>query len=96
MAKRQRTRRDSESDDTSGSPYGECLGATGYRVPVKPSRGERHLTAYTDYETLLVADSFRPESSVESIDVMPLAERKLTPRHVGAGRRLHRPTSSSR
>lgn len=32
-------RGDSESDDTSGSPCGDCPSGPSYRVPVKPSRG---------------------------------------------------------
>lgn len=89
------TRGDSESDDTSGSPCGEFPSGSSYRVPVKPTRGERQTIGYTGYETLLVADLFRPDSSTESNDVSPLTERRHTPRHVG-GRRHHRPTSSSR
>ncbi|XP_044257604.1 Down syndrome cell adhesion molecule-like protein Dscam2 isoform X1 [Tribolium madens] len=71
-------RGDSESDDTSGSPCGDCPSGPNYRVPVKSSR-----------------DLFRPDSSTESNDVSPLAERRHTPRHVGVQRRQHRPSSSS-
>lgn len=90
------SRGDSESDDTSGSPCGDCPSASNYRVPVKSSRGEHQMAGYTGYETLLVSDLFRPDSSTESNDVSPLAERRHTPRHVGVPRRHHRPTSSSR
>ncbi|XP_017776462.1 PREDICTED: Down syndrome cell adhesion molecule-like protein Dscam2 isoform X2 [Nicrophorus vespilloides] len=89
------TRVDSESDETSGSPCGEFTGGSNYRVPIKPARGEKAFVAYTGYETMLVSDLFRPDSSTESNEVSPLAERRNTPRHVGPPRKLHRPTSTS-
>lgn len=97
----QPSRGDSESDETSGSPYGEFPGGgASYRVPVKPTRGERTATGYSGYETLLVADLFRPDSSTESNDVSPVVERRDTPRHlvatVMAGQRRHdRATTTS-
>jgi hypothetical protein len=89
-------RGDSESDDTSGSPCGDCPSGPSYRVPVKSSRGEPQTAGFSGYETLLVADLFRPDSSTESNDVSPLAERRHTPRHMGIQRRQHCPSSSSR
>ncbi|XP_071054820.1 cell adhesion molecule Dscam2 [Onthophagus taurus] len=89
-------RGDSESDDTSGSPCGECPSSSNYRVPVKSSRGEKEQNCASGYETLLVSDLFRPDSSTESNEVSPLAERRNTPRHVGGHRRHQRAASSSR
>lgn len=95
---------DSDSEDTSGS--GHCAATavastTSYRPPKKRDRerGDRHSgVGYTGYETLLVADLFRNkdrDSSTESNDVSPLAERRQTPRHMGT-KRHYRTGSSSR
>ncbi|XP_060516116.1 cell adhesion molecule Dscam2 [Cylas formicarius] len=86
-------RGDSESEDTSGS--GRCSNispnsaSTSYRTERQPRK-----IGYTGYETLLVTDLYRRDSSTESNEVSPLAERKQTPRHV-AGRRHYRTASSS-
>ncbi|CAH0562134.1 unnamed protein product [Brassicogethes aeneus] len=80
-----------DSDETSGSPCGECPSSSNYRVPVKGGLGERAAAAgYGGYETLLVSDLFRRDSSTESNDVSPMTERRHTPKHVVASTRLHR------
>ncbi|CAG9760392.1 unnamed protein product [Ceutorhynchus assimilis] len=93
---------DSDSEDTSGSGREgttAVTSSTSYRHPKQRvrDRGDRHSgVGYIGYETLLVADLYRNkdrDSSTESNDVSPLAERRQTPRHIGV--KTHYGTASN-
>lgn len=93
---------DTDSEDTSGSGHCGAVAmstSSSYRPPRKRDHVERHSGAgYTGYETLLVADLYRNkdrDSSTESNDISPLAERRQTPRLMGP-KRHYRTASSSR